>query len=79
MVNELNLYLGSQPIYIAGFGFHTMGSSLLGDLVAHSCLCKPLSIFHRVAPFSLDIVALFSLFSPELPTLTFHSILLFIA
>ena len=53
MVNKLNLYLGSQSIYIVGFGFPIMGSPMLGDLGAHSCFCKPLSLSYRVALLSL--------------------------
>ena len=49
MVNKLNLYLGSQSIYIVGFRFSTMGSPMLGDPGAHSCFCKPFSLSYRVA------------------------------
>ena len=63
MVNRLNLYLSSQSIYIVGFEFPTMGSPMVGDPVAHSCFANPSLFSHKAAPFSLDIVALFSLFS----------------
>ena len=53
MVNKLNLYLGSQSIYIVGFRFSTMGSPMLGDPGAHSCFCKPFSLSYRVALLSL--------------------------
>ena len=53
MVNKLNLYLGSQSIYIVGFGFPIMGSPMLGDPGAHSCFCKPFSLSYRVPPLSL--------------------------
>jgi len=71
-VNELHLYSGSQSIYIVGFGFPTMGSPVLGDPVAHTLILQILLFsFTELLPFH-------SLFSPELPTPTSHSILLFI-
>ena len=42
---ELNLFLGSQPICIVGFGFPTMGDSLPRDLTTHSRLYKLHSFF----------------------------------
>ena len=48
--NGLVCLLGSQPICIVGFVFPTMGSPLPGDLVAHSCSCKPLPSFLTKSP-----------------------------
>ena len=68
MDNGLDLYLGSQPICIAGFEFPTMGSPLFGDPVAFTCLHKFFSFFHKIAPFTLDMATSFPLFfSPESP------------
>ena len=36
MANGLNLYLGSESIYIVGFMFPTMGNILLGEPIVHS-------------------------------------------
>ena len=66
-----------------GFGFPTMGSPMLGDPDAPSYSANPSPFLHRIAPFSLDTIAIFSLFSLELPTLFFfvfkNFVLLFIA
>ena len=53
MVNKLNLYLGSESIYIVDIGFPTMGNPMLRDPGAHFCFCKPFSLSYRVAPLSL--------------------------
>ena len=71
MANGLNLYLGSQSIYIVGFGFPIMGNPSLREQL-HTRFRKP--------SFSPNIVTLIlSIFSLELPTPFSQSILLFIA
>ena len=40
ILNELSLFLDSQPICIVSFGFPTMGNSLHGDPSAYSKLYK---------------------------------------
>jgi len=44
-VNGLYLYLGLQSIYIVGFEFPTMSSSMLGDPVAHTLILQILLFF----------------------------------
>ena len=51
VANWLDLYLGSQPIYIVSFGFPTISSSLLGDPNTRSSLSKLFS-FSFLSHFS---------------------------
>ena len=79
MVNRLNLYLGSQSIYVVGFEFSTMGI-----LCSKTQLCtrfyEPFSFFPKVIPLSLGLVSCFSLSSLQnCQSPLSHSFLLFIA
>ena len=60
MAIGLSLYLGSQSIYIVGFGFPTMGGPILGDL---SKLLFPQTLFFTSQSHYLSLLEwlLFSL------------------
>ena len=80
IVNELSLFLGSQPICIVGFGFPTMGNSLPGDPSAHSRLYELHSFsFLSCSPYCSYYYPLLSSLTRIANPFTSHTILPFIA